>query len=90
MARLTPLACKAARVLLGWGVRDLAREAGVGVSSVVRYERGDDVREETIQKIKAALEGARVEIINGAGTGARLLNATRPARQPKGAARKKS
>ncbi|WP_349257209.1 helix-turn-helix transcriptional regulator [Vitreimonas sp.] len=74
MAKLTPQACKAARALLGWGVRDLAREADVGVATVARYEAGDQMRPDTIEKLKAAFEAAGVEITNGRGTGARLLH----------------
>lgn len=73
MAKLTPQACRAARALLGWGVRDLAKEAGVGVASVARYEAGDLMREDTVEKIKTALEDNGVEITNGKGTGARLI-----------------
>lgn len=72
MAKLTPPACKAARALLGWGVRDLAREAKVGVVSVFRYENGEQVRDDTIAKLKLAFEAHGVEITNGKGTGAKL------------------
>lgn len=73
MAKLTPQACKAARALLDWGVRDLAAEAGVGVMSVSRYEAGEALRDATVEKIVAAFEAHGVEITNGRGTGARLL-----------------
>lgn len=52
----------------------MAKHADVGVASVARYERGDDVRQDTIEKMKAAFEAAGVEITNGTGTGAKLLN----------------
>jgi transcriptional regulator with XRE-family HTH domain len=74
MAKLTPPACKAARALLGWGVRDLAREAKVGVASVARYEAGESLRDDTTNKLKAAFEANGVEITNDTGTGAKLLN----------------
>lgn len=73
MAKLTVEACRAARALLGWGVRDLAAEAGIGVMSVSRFEGGDPVRQETIDKITEAFEANGVEITNGRGTGARLV-----------------
>lgn len=73
MAKLTPEACRAARALLRWGVRDLAAAAGVGVVTVARYEGGEEIREATAEKLKAAFEANGVEITNGKGTGARLL-----------------
>lgn len=72
MAKLTIQACRAGRALLKWGVRDLAREAGLGVASVARFEAGEPIREETAEKIVAAFEAYGVEITNGKGTGARL------------------
>lgn len=71
--KLTIEACRAARALLGWGVRDLAAAAGVGVMSVSRYEAGEPVRQETVDKLQEAFEANGVEITNGKGTGARLL-----------------
>jgi transcriptional regulator with XRE-family HTH domain len=73
MAELTPEACKAARALLGWGVRDLASMADVGVVTISRLEAGDPIGDKTKDKIKAAFAKANVEITNGEGTGARLL-----------------
>lgn len=63
-----------ARVAVGWGVRDLAREAKVSTDTVARLERGDLLKEATISAIRAALESAGVEFIaeNGGGAGVRL------------------
>jgi hypothetical protein len=77
MAKLTPEACKAGRALLGWGVRDLAHKAGVGVATIARIEARATVREETLDAVTAAFEAHGVEITNGDGTGARRLNAPR-------------
>lgn len=46
-----------ARAALGWGVRDLAAKAGLGISTVTRFENGADAYGETLRKIEAALEG---------------------------------
>jgi transcriptional regulator with XRE-family HTH domain len=73
MAKLTPEACRAARALLRWGVRDLAAAAGVGVVTVARFEGGEEILEATLDKLHAAFEANCVEITNGKGTGARLL-----------------
>jgi transcriptional regulator with XRE-family HTH domain len=72
MAKLSPKACRAARALLGWGVRDLANHAGVGFDRISAFENEQPVRESTLQKLQAALEAAGVEILNGNSPGARL------------------
>jgi len=63
-----------ARVALGWGTRDLARNAGVSPDTVARFERGEDLKDSTITTIKATFEAAGIEFIpeNGGGPGVRL------------------
>lgn len=73
MAKLTPEACRAARGLLKWGVRELAAAAGLSTETVVLYEGGRAARPATEDKIVAAFEAQGVEITNGEGTGARLI-----------------
>jgi hypothetical protein len=75
MAKLTPEACRAARGLLKWGVRDLGREADISFETVVSFEGGRPLRPATEEKIVAAFAAYGVEITNGDGTGARLLSA---------------
>ncbi len=55
--------CRMARVALGLGVRDLAKLAKVSPDTVARLERGEELRERTIDAIQRALEGAGVEFI---------------------------
>lgn len=73
-AALTPQACRAARGLLNWSIRDLMREAGVSPNTVTALEAGKDLRPETAAKIVEAFARHQVEITNGDGTGARLKN----------------
>jgi transcriptional regulator with XRE-family HTH domain len=63
-----------ARVALGLGVRDLAVAAGVSTNTVARLERGEELKQRTVDAIQAALEAAGVEFIpeNGGGAGVRL------------------
>lgn len=63
-----------ARVAVSWGVRDLARQAGVSTDTVARFERGEALKETTLAAIRTALEAAGVEFIeqNGGGPGVRL------------------
>lgn len=65
---------KMARAALGWGVRDLAREASVSVDTISRLERGEELQPRTLAAIRTALEDAGVLFIdqNGHGAGVRL------------------
>jgi DNA-binding XRE family transcriptional regulator len=67
-----PLQCRMARAALGMGVRDLAIAAKVASDTVVRFERGDELKERTVDAIRQALESAGVEFTNGERPGVRL------------------
>jgi DNA-binding XRE family transcriptional regulator len=71
---LLAVQCKMARAAIGWGVRDLAKEAGVSPDTIARLERGEELKASTIEAIRSALEAAGVEFIpeNGGGAGVRL------------------
>jgi DNA-binding LacI/PurR family transcriptional regulator len=63
-----------ARAAVGWGIRDLAREADVAVATVSRFEGGAGVRSRTIDAMRRAFERAGIVFIpeNGGGAGVRL------------------
>jgi transcriptional regulator with XRE-family HTH domain len=65
---------KMARAAAGWGVRDLAKKAGVTANTVTRIENGADAKQSTMDKLQHALEAAGLEFIdeNGGGLGVRL------------------
>jgi transcriptional regulator with XRE-family HTH domain len=67
-----------ARVALGWGVRDLAEAAKVSSDTVSRLERGEQLKERTVDALRAAFEAAGVQFIeqNGGGPGVRLRDPT--------------
>jgi len=71
---MLPVQCKMARAALGWGVRDLAKVAGVSVDTVSRLERGEDLLPRTLAAVRSAIEAAGVEFIaeNGGGPGVRI------------------
>lgn len=73
-AKLTPAACRAGRALLKWGVRDLAENAEIGSETVRQIEAGRSYRESTAAKIVETFAAHGVEITNGTGTGAKLLD----------------
>jgi transcriptional regulator with XRE-family HTH domain len=70
-----PVQCRMARAALGLGVRELAAAAKVSIDTVARFERGDVLKERTIDALKHALESAGVEFTNGDQPGVRLIKA---------------
>ncbi len=57
-----------ARAALGWGTRDLAREAGIGVSTVTRFETGQkEPTKANLAAIQRALETAGIEFTDDGG-----------------------
>jgi transcriptional regulator with XRE-family HTH domain len=78
---MTPIQCRMARTALEMGVRELADAAKVSTNTITRFERGEPLRERTIDALRAALESTGVEFIpeNGGGVGVRLRKANRDA-----------
>jgi transcriptional regulator with XRE-family HTH domain len=71
---LRPVQSRMARAALGMGVRELAAAAKVSVDTIARFERGEELKERTVDAIQLALEAAGVKLIeeNGGGPGVRL------------------
>ena len=71
---LLPVQSRMARAALGLGVRELAAAAKVSNDTVTRFERGDELKERTIEALQRVLEAAGIEFIdgNGGGPGVRL------------------
>jgi DNA-binding XRE family transcriptional regulator len=63
---------KMARAAVGMGVRELAAAAKVSPDTVARLERGEALRERTVDAIRAALEAAGVDFTNGDQPGVRM------------------
>ena len=75
MAKLTAAACRAARGILKWSLRDLEVESGVSLKTLNKFERSlVKTKAETKTRIKDAFLRHNVEIINTTGTGVRLLH----------------
>ncbi|MBR1232813.1 helix-turn-helix transcriptional regulator [Bradyrhizobium sp. AUGA SZCCT0182] len=73
---------KAARALLAWSQADLANRSGISEPTVARLESADGEvggREDTAQRMRAAIEAAGVDFIdeNGGGPGVRLRKPTK-------------
>jgi transcriptional regulator with XRE-family HTH domain len=69
---------KMARAAVGWGVRELAKRAGLTANTVTRIENGADAKQSTMDRLQRALEAAGVEFIdeNGGGPGVRMRKRT--------------
>ncbi len=72
---ILPVQCRMARAALGLGIRDLAAAAKVSIDTVARFERGEVLKERTIEALQRALEAAGVEFTNGDQPGVRLAKA---------------
>lgn len=76
MLNITPAQCRAARALIDWTQPQLASAAGLGLSTVVDFEKARRaVSVDAMTVIQRALEAAGVEFIpeNGGGAGVRLV-----------------
>ena len=72
MADLTPDACRAARALLRWTVRELGEKCGISGESMSAFENGRPMRQSNRQRVVEVFEAHGVEILNGDSPGARL------------------
>ncbi|MGG6899023.1 helix-turn-helix domain-containing protein [Rhizobium sp. BR 315] len=75
--KITGAQLRAARALIRWSAKDLAKAAGIGVATVSRAEVEDGVPYITnanLNAIRTALEAAGIEFIskNGGGVGVRF------------------
>jgi len=70
---ITPAQCRAARALIDWTQPELARASGLGLSTVVDFERERRrVSEDAVSAIRKALERNGVEFTDGKRPGVRL------------------
>ena len=69
---MLPVQCKMARVAIGWGIRDLARIASVSSDTVIRLERGESIKEATIERLRITFKAAGIEFDDGDAPGVRL------------------
>lgn len=60
---MTPTQCAMARAALSWSRDDLAAKANLGKSTVVRFEGGTVVADESVAAMRGALEKGGVEFI---------------------------
>jgi transcriptional regulator with XRE-family HTH domain len=69
---MKPVQLRMARAAVKWGVRELAKKAGVAANTITRIENGADSKQSTMDALQGALEAAGVEFIDGDRPGVRL------------------
>ena len=75
--KITGTQLRAARAMIRWSAKDLAKAAGIGVATVSRAEVEDgtpSITNANLRAMQLALETAGIEFIpeNGGGAGVRL------------------
>lgn len=78
---ITRLQVRMARTALGWGVRDLARKAGVSPTTVTRFENGAHTRVDTVGQFQDVLERAGIIFVPADETGGPGVRLREPKRQ---------
>jgi transcriptional regulator with XRE-family HTH domain len=70
---ITPSQCRAGRALIDWTQPELAKASGLGISTVVDFERERRrVSDDAVSAMRSALERKGVEFTNGKRPGVRL------------------
>lgn len=72
MPELLPEGSRAARGILKWSTGRLAKEAKVGPQNVIKVERGEEVRDDVVQKLVTTFAIHGVEILGAPQPGARI------------------
>ena len=68
-----------ARIALNWSVKRLADQAHVSTNTIVRFERGEELKLRTVDDIRRTLESAGVQFLDGeysgvGGPGVRIIS----------------
>jgi transcriptional regulator with XRE-family HTH domain len=80
--KMLPVQCKMARTALGLGIRELASRAKVSPDTIARFERGEALKERTVESIQAVLQTAGIEFIPADGSGGLGVRLRGPTQEP--------
>ncbi len=69
---MVPVQSKMARAATGLHLLDIAAMAKVATTTIVRFEKGEELKPRTVEAIQRAYESAGIEFINGEAPGVRL------------------
>lgn len=65
---MLPVQCRMARIALEWGVRELAEAADVSTNTVTRFEKGDELKQRTVDAMRIAMEAKGVVFVEAGDT----------------------
>ncbi|WP_114835646.1 transcriptional regulator [Agrobacterium tumefaciens] len=65
---MLPVQCRMARIALEWGVRELAEAADVSTNTVTRFEKGDELKQRTVDALRIAMEAKGVVFVEAGDT----------------------
>ena len=57
--------CRMARAALDWTLDDVARESGISRRTIAKFEAGQSVLPEPVEKLRAIMAGQAVAFENG-------------------------
>lgn len=66
------------RAALSWSRAELAKAAGLGVATVVRFENGQTVTADSIAAMRAAMEAKRVKFVDEGRLAGAVYSGMRP------------
>ncbi len=66
--------CRMARAALGITVRQAADLAGVSHDTIIRIEGGQELKDSTVQKVRAAFESQGIKFTNGSQPGVAITH----------------
>ncbi|WP_425963823.1 transcriptional regulator [Rhizobium nepotum] len=65
---MLPVQCRMARIALEWGVRELAEAAAVSTNTVTRFEKGEELKQRTVDAMRSAMEDRGVVFLEAGDT----------------------
>lgn len=80
---MVPVQSKMARAATGLHLLDIAALAKVATTTIVRFEKGEELKPRTVEAIQRAYESAGIEFLGGDAPGIRIHAPIAPARRKK-------
>jgi transcriptional regulator with XRE-family HTH domain len=80
---MLPVQSRMARAATGFQIIEIAKRAKVATATIVRFEKGEELKPRTVEAIQSAYEAAGIEFIDGDAPGIRLHARALPARKKK-------
>jgi len=64
---MTPGQCRAARCWLRWSAKATAERAGISKTTVIRFEHGENVLYQSVNKLRHVFESQGIEFVGRTG-----------------------